>query len=278
MISAKESALPYCSEIHLWRIYPADSKDGNCSRFYAAISADERRRAEKFRRSEDQTDFIVRRAALRHILSCYLGIKPGEIEFDYNAFGKPFLAARINHKNLNFSISQTRQAAFCAVTFGQSIGADIEATDGDEKNGEKNLEIAECFFSETEKINIHRTIFDERESAFYRCWTRKEAVLKALGTGLSHPSLDSFTVSTGAESCSTVSFIDLALENQNWRTMTFVFDSKLIASVAFQNKFLSAPRLRFFDWSEPANFYAPTVSRTLDFGNSFTSAGLFSRP
>jgi 4'-phosphopantetheinyl transferase len=137
-----------------------------------------------------QTRFLQRRVALRAILAGYLGVSATELVFMENEFGKPALHASLASTGLSFNSSHSGPVAVIAVGRSRHIGIDVEAV-RPIKDAEK---IAARFFSSQESAALAALDPDERNAGFLHCWTRKEAVIKALGGGLSIP-LDSFAVS-----------------------------------------------------------------------------------
>ena len=137
-----------------------------------------------------QTRFLQRRVALRAILAGYLGVSAAELVFMENEFGKPALHASLANTGLTFNSSHSGPVAVIAVGKSRRIGIDVEAV-RPIKDAEK---IATRFFSAQESTALAALDPDERNAGFLLCWTRKEAVIKALGGGLSIP-LDSFAVS-----------------------------------------------------------------------------------
>lgn len=134
---------------------------------------------------------------MRLILGAYTGIAPEDIAFNVNEFGKPELAnaaASGPEGRLRFNLSHTEGLTLLAVCREADLGVDIEAA-----RPMRDLElIAQSHFSETEVAALQAVDPAERQRAFFRCWTRKEAFLKAHGRGLSIP-LDSFAVSLAEE-------------------------------------------------------------------------------
>jgi len=154
------------------------------------LSSDERDRAARFHFVRDRHRFIVGRSLLRDLLGRYLGCDPRAVRFGYGPKGKPSLAGHHVLSRLSFNVSHSHGTAVLAFAFGRAIGVDIERhpapDDGDA--------VASHFFSRDEVRALGSLSATERPSAFLRCWTRKEAYIKARGDGLSLP-LDSFDVS-----------------------------------------------------------------------------------
>ncbi len=173
--------------VHLWRIelrQPAEILAGLAT----LLDDDERARAGKFRFAADRHSFTVARGALRQILGrYYLELDPRALRFAQGSFGKPFLPGR----ELRFNLSHSADLAVLAVARRREVGVDVEQI---RRLGEDALAIAERFFSATE-CEKFRAVANSSgaEQAFFTCWTRKEAFIKAIGEGLSHP-LDSFDV------------------------------------------------------------------------------------
>lgn len=145
------------------------------------LSDDERQRAARFHFEKNRNEYILTRGSLRRFLSAYLKISPQEIRFAYTRHSKPFLIDA--SQPISFNISHTDGLAAFAFTMEHSIGVDVEAV----RANIKTAEIAERFFSVAERQALRGYSVAERDAAFYRCWTRKEAYIKARGEGLSHP-------------------------------------------------------------------------------------------
>jgi 4'-phosphopantetheinyl transferase len=154
------------------------------------LSADESARAARFHFAADRDRFTAARGILRETLARYLAVGPREVEFRYDAHGKPFLRELPDTPGLSFNLSHSRSAALLAITDGRRVGADIEymRTDLDLER------LAADTFTPNEVAAIQSLAGGARVKAFFNCWTRKEAIVKALGTGLS-TDLDRFEVS-----------------------------------------------------------------------------------
>lgn len=164
------------------------------TRIEGFLSPDELDRAARFRFDSDRNDYIVSRGTLRSLLGVTLGIPPHEVRFTYSRYGKPSLGHGALANGLDFNISHSSGVVLLAFALGRRIGIDIEAV----RRDFSTTEIAERFFSMAERTALRQLPYEQRHEAFFRCWTRKEAFIKALGEGLSHP-LDQFDVNLAPE-------------------------------------------------------------------------------
>jgi len=172
-------------EVHLWRI--ATDRPCDVPSLRELLAVDERAKADRFRFDRDRRRCIVRRAAVRQILARYLGASPGELAFCYGPQGKPSLGAPFCDAGLEFNLSVSGETTLCAVG-RQPLGVDLERYRHVEDAGL----VAKHFFTPAE-ISLQGAA-DDANRVFLRHWTRKEALIKATGSGLSVP-LNSFDVS-----------------------------------------------------------------------------------
>jgi len=156
----------------------------------AVLSRDERERAGRFCFGRHRDRFVIARSALRRILSVYGAGAPAEIRLRYGPKGKPRLASDCGTA---FNVSHSKEVAVVAVARGTEVGVDVERM----RAMPSGRAIARRFFSAAEAATLERLPAAEFGEAFWRCWTRKEAYVKARGDGLSLP-LDSFDVSLEA--------------------------------------------------------------------------------
>ena len=155
------------------------------------LGEDERARAAGFVFDADRNRYIAGRGRLRQILASYLGIAPDHVRFTYNGYGKPALDDA-HATELQFNLSHSAGLALLAVSDRYTIGADIERV------APLKEDVAGYFFSDAERRDLSALPQAEYLEGFFRCWTRKEAFVKAHGEGLSLP-LQSFDVSIGTE-------------------------------------------------------------------------------
>jgi 4'-phosphopantetheinyl transferase len=173
-------------EVHVWQVR-LDRPESALRRMSRLLSADETERAERFRVERVRHRFVLGRGVLRMILGRYAGRHPAHLRFRYGEHGKPALA---DGGDLCFNVSHSDSLALYAVARGREIGVDVERL----RPLPRAERIAERFFSLPERAALRATPSERRLEAFYTCWTRKEAYIKARGDGLGHP-LDRFAVS-----------------------------------------------------------------------------------
>lgn len=186
MWSHPPSSLSLSSEeVHVWRTrldQPAELQEN----YLRTLAEDERVRANRFHFEQHRRHFVVARGFLRVLLARYLDTTPPAVRFAYGPYGKPLLAGE---SSLRFNASHSGEWAVYAFVQDHEVGIDVEQIKKDfETEG-----IAERFFSAGEVQTLNALAEAEKPAAFFRCWTRKEAYIKAIGSGLSHP-LDSFDV------------------------------------------------------------------------------------
>jgi len=176
-------------EVHVWRA-ALDDLRACLDNLSEILSDDEQERAKRYRFRKDRERFVLARGLLRRILSRYADLSPKQLKFDYNAYGKPDLKEELNRHELRFNVSHSGGLALYAVTCGRALGVDVERIRAEFCDEQ----IAEQFFSPAEVAALRALPASLQPQAFFNCWTRKEAYIKARGKGLSMP-LDQFDVS-----------------------------------------------------------------------------------
>ena len=178
--------------IHLWHASPQQHRSllPNLS---TLLSTDEADRRGRFHFESDRQDFTFARGMLRTVLAAYLQTDPRALRLRYSEHGKPSLVFTGPEKDLQFNLSHTQGAVLLGICRQRAIGVDIERV----REDFSPQEIATRFFSSAEQQALMSLPKAEQRRAFFRCWTRKEAFLKARGHGLSFP-LERFDVSIAA--------------------------------------------------------------------------------
>ena len=176
------------ADVHVW-LLDLDQPDWLIRRLCETLDGQERARGDRFVFSTDRAHYTAAHGLVRHVLASYLGIPPAEVIYGYGPHGKPYLVMAGAPAVLRFNISHSANLCLCAVTLGREVGVDIEwiRVDQDHRG------IADRYFSPAERAALLALPVEQLVSAFYDCWTRKEAHLKATGDGLRVP-LDSFDV------------------------------------------------------------------------------------
>ena len=175
-------------EVHVWNASLA-VPDDTFRNAWAILSPDEVARAERLLIEKDRKRFVVARGILRKILSVILEVPPSTVRFETTSYGKPVLAAEYSRADIQFNLSHSHDLALYAVTQSRRVGIDLEyIREIDAVN------VAEHFFSQREYESLRLLPANQQRAAFFDCWTRKEAYIKARGEGLTRP-LQSFEVS-----------------------------------------------------------------------------------
>lgn len=170
--------------LHLWRLDPGPR---DVARLAAHLDPAEAARAARFVRPSDRDAYRVGRGRLREVLARWCGCAPEALHFEAGAAGKPSLAC-----GPQFNLSHSGGLACLAVHPDRPLGVDIEAPRPVERA------VAERFFSAAEQAELAALPTALWQAGFLSAWTRKEAVVKALGLGMGAP-LDRFDVTLTPE-------------------------------------------------------------------------------
>jgi 4'-phosphopantetheinyl transferase len=179
--------------VHVYQV-SLDPSEVPLSRLEPILAPDEREWARRLRFDRDRARYIVGRLWLRWLLSVHVDARPAEMRFRSGEHGKPALAPPHDDGGLHFSASYSGDIALFALARNIEVGVDVERVRADVDVEQ----IAASFFARDEREALNRLAPGARVRAFFTCWTRKEAYVKALGTGLSLP-LDSFDVAPGLD-------------------------------------------------------------------------------
>jgi len=193
------------NRIETWKAWvPALS--AQIPRLAAWLAEDESERAGRFRFEGDRRTSIVSRGGLRLLLARRLACDPAALRFTYSQYGRPELAFPAAPE-LRFSVSHSGDLVVYALARGVEIGIDVEKI----RPMKDAPAVARRFFSETEQRSLAAAGPDRSLQAFFTCWTRKEAYIKATGVGLSTP-LDRFSVGVLPEEATAILEIDGSAE------------------------------------------------------------------
>jgi 4'-phosphopantetheinyl transferase len=228
-------------ELHVWRVSLAQSPQV-FDRCWATLSSGERQNARRFHFERDTFRYVLARGVLRKIVGHYLGLDdPMEVRFTQNHFGKPGLPE--NDGDLRFNVSHSHDLALYACARGRDVGVDIEQL----RDDLATQQIADQFFSAAESRAISLLPMHQRTRAFFRCWTRKEAYIKAVGEGLSSQSLSKPPVFLENDESADSVAIDPQLTEGGWTIMDLHPFPECAAALAFRGVYST---LSFWDWHE----------------------------
>lgn len=169
----------------------------------------EKERAKRFYFEKHRRRFVITRALLRKILSCYLQQNPRDIDFCYNRYGKPFL---FKQQALEFNVTHSQDLAFIAIGQSHALGIDIEFFSCRPYKG-----IANQLFSSTELAHLHQQAERSMPLCFFDIWSQKEAFIKRAGMGLSYPT-QTFTTQAFTSNY----LINDPLHHATWRMQSFM--------------------------------------------------------
>jgi 4'-phosphopantetheinyl transferase len=197
------------NQVHVWRAdLKRDSEE--LAKFSKSLSTQEKLRASKFVAEKSKNNFIAARGILRHLLAKYLQAQPQDLIFQQNQHGKLY----INSSPLQFNISHSRDLALFIFSRHNPVGVDVEYI----RENFEFTNIAKRFFSKKELSDLLALPTDQQLSAFFNCWSRKEAFIKAIGKGIFQP-LDEFSVeiSNRKEGRLDLEFTDTKFDTGNWK-------------------------------------------------------------
>ena len=178
LLPPKDLALA-AEEIHLWQA-DLNLESDQRQQLAETLSLDERQRAERFHFERDRHHFIAARGILRDLLSRYLTLEPEQLQFSYGSRGKPVLVHQDEGRSLCFNLSHSHGLALYAVGWRCRVGVDLEY----QRSMSDLVQLAKRFFSKSEAAAILALPAVRQQTAFFRCWTAREAYLKATGEGL----------------------------------------------------------------------------------------------
>jgi 4'-phosphopantetheinyl transferase len=234
-------------ELHIWLAW-LDVEPQERTRLYSYLSKDEVSRAERFVFPRDRDHFIVASGRLRELLGKYLHRPPNAVQFKTGRYGKPSLLD--DRDPLRFNLSHSHGLALYGFCVRRELGIDTEKI-RPEFAGEG---IAERYFSTAEQRELAELPKELRDTAFFLCWTRKEAYIKAHGDGLQIP-LDSFDVSLKPGEPETLRSAD----SGRWSMRSFTPAPEFVAAVIVEGEL---PPTRFWSAAPDHDQAAPVATET----------------
>ena len=176
-------------DVHVWCV-PLDLSTAAPHRLSGLLSAEEHSRANSFRFERDRHRYIAARGVLRTLLGGYIKCPAEQVRFSYSTTGKPSIERHGRGSRPRFTVSRSGRIALMAFCASEDVGVDVELVqEMDNAEG-----IVRSFFCPEEIEEWMKLPVECQTRAFFDCWTRKEAFVKAMGEGLSMP-LDAFRVS-----------------------------------------------------------------------------------
>jgi 4'-phosphopantetheinyl transferase len=222
---------PPADAVHVWWLSLATSP-GSLEDGSALLEPHERERAARFVYTRDRDRFVAGRVRLRRLLSRYVDTLPERLRFQEGSHGKPAVRGR---PDCHFNFSRSGARGLCAVTGAGPVGVDLETL----RPLPDAASIAERHFAAKEQETLHALPSAERELGFFRAWTRKEALIKATGEGLTRR-LTGFEVSLDADARL------LRIEDDDatcWTLRSFAPERGFVAALALRAR---PPRIDYF--------------------------------
>src|SRR5581483_3374559 len=162
------------NEVHVWRA-SLNAPLADIASLKRLLTDEEVARAERFYFEKGRHGYIVTHGILRILLGRYLGVDTRQLRFGTNAYGKPSVENPAHGAQLHFNLSHTNELVVFAFTYLEEVGIDIEYM----RANVEYEELAKHFFSPYENTVLHNLPEDMKQEAFFNCWTRKEAYIKA---------------------------------------------------------------------------------------------------
>jgi 4'-phosphopantetheinyl transferase len=225
-------------EVHVWRI-KLDYTTGSVTELGAMLSREEREKAARFRTAELCKEWTVARGALRCILGTYTRSEPRTLMLKAGRHGKPELVGL--GEDIPFNLSHTSSFALLAVAGSGRVGIDAETVCPETEVEDMSRRL----FTPAEADEILGLAPPARRAAFFACWSRKEAFVKAIGAGLS-ARFDSFQVTVRADQ--TARLVSVEWDQPDRWSLVDLSEAGVAAALAVEGP---APVLRHFDFVPP---------------------------
>jgi 4'-phosphopantetheinyl transferase len=226
-------------QTHVWLVC-LQQPDPVARSIAECLSREERENGARFHGEDNQRRYLVSHGVARLLLGRYTGREPALLEFSTGPFGKPFVDQPSSDSALHFNLSHTPEIAAVAISRVGPIGIDVERL----RATTDIPRLVKRYFSEDEVVRFGQVEFEQHTPWFFRMWTCKEAVSKALGCGLSEP-VSRFTVPDGElEDTVQVSAASKLAANETWYVTGFRYGADYVGALA--TPATNLPRIRIF--------------------------------
>lgn len=226
--------------VHIWR-WLGPTPETYLEQLQKLLNPEEQTRAKRFHFAKDRHQFITARGILRELLGRYLSLPAAEIIFEATRYGKPSVIGSQNLIDLHFNISHSNQCILFAFTLHTELGVDVEFP-------KVNIDydgIGTRFFAPNEREQLARLEGADKCTGFYNAWTRKEAYIKAIGEGLSHPLEDFDVTLIPGEPASLTRVAHNPEQLNKWALVAFSPAKGYFAALAVPKQ---KPQIAFYDW------------------------------
>jgi len=228
------------TDVHVWAVHLDPDPDA-LARLAKILSTEEQARASRFRFERHRHRFIIARGVLRWLLAKYSDCPPEQLDFGYGPNGKPALAGELAESALFFNLAHSEDLALIAVTQLGQIGVDVEQiramTDANE--------LVERFFSPRESALFHTLPANQKDTAFFNLWTRKEAWLKATGEGIAHSLSQVEVTFLPAEPARILALPDNSGPGSDWALRELIPATGFVGAVALPDVQFSILNIQF---------------------------------
>jgi 4'-phosphopantetheinyl transferase len=220
-------------EVQVWRLrVDLDGRiDAAAMAIEEAVTVDERERAARFRQEADRQRFLHGRLLLRTFLGHHLGIAPRDVTFVNGEFGKPEVQRPADADILRFNLAHSGEWLLFALARARELGVDVEQ----HRTMSDAIQIARRFFAPPEIAALEALDPALHHDTFFRVWTRKEAIVKATGQGIS-AGLDRFAVTSDAPDDVTLRGLDGDPAWDRWTIRGLDMPENYTAAVAFDRR------------------------------------------
>ena len=213
--------------IDVWQI-DLTGDHNSYEKYIQYLSDDENFRLNKFKITAKRYEFSRVRSILRYLLKRYLNADPRSIKFGMSSHGKPFV---IGH-DISFNVTHSHGCALIGFTRNTPIGLDVEKL----RNKVDCQGLSRRYFSPNESDELLAIAEEDQQQAFFTCWTRKEAFVKALGRGIGF-GLDNFDVAFQNHDQPRIKDIRFKEENaKHWGVASLNTSPGYVASICYKSE------------------------------------------